>query len=91
MYKLEFSSQAVKDLKKIPFKIVKAINQKLVELAENPTSTNQVKKMALKGNYFRLRVGDYRALFILENETKTILVVSVKHRKDIYKNIGKYK
>lgn len=89
MYKLEFSSQAIKDLKKIPVKIVKSINQKLVKLSGNPTSTKQVKKMALKGNYFRLRVGDYRALFILENETKIILVISVKHRKDIYKNINK--
>ena len=86
MYKLGFSSQAVKDFKKIPKNLVDRINKKLVELSDNPTSAKQVKKMSLKGNYFRLRVGDYRALFIMEHKEKSILVVSVKHRKDIYKN-----
>ena len=84
MYKLLIDDKVVKDLKKIDHnwraKILIAIKTKLVE---NPYLGKK-----LVGNlspYYRLRVGDYRVLYeIIENKVM-IIVVKVKHRKNVYK------
>ncbi|MDZ4838686.1 MAG: type II toxin-antitoxin system RelE/ParE family toxin [Bacteroidota bacterium] len=34
----------------------------------------------------RLRVGDYRVIYRIESETNTVIVVAIKHRKDIYED-----
>jgi len=55
------------------------------QYAEDPKSlTNQVK--ALKGReQFRLRVGDYRVLFVIENDVVAVMVVTaVRHRSRAY-------
>jgi mRNA interferase RelE/StbE len=86
-YKIEFLQEAKKDLKKIDSVMQKVIKEKIITLAENPEKLkNNIK--ALKGefnNKFRLRIRDYRIVFRIENETVTILIIAIGHRKDIYK------
>ena len=55
----------------------------LEELEENPRHKN-VKKLADKEGY-RLRVGDYRVLFSIDDQTRDILVYQIKQRKDAYR------
>ncbi|SNQ62777.1 type II toxin-antitoxin system RelE family toxin [Candidatus Methanoperedens nitratireducens] len=37
------------------------------------------------GNTYRLRIGKYRVLYSVDNETKTVRITSVQHRGDAYK------
>ncbi|NPV00632.1 MAG: type II toxin-antitoxin system RelE/ParE family toxin [Brevinematales bacterium] len=53
-------------------------------LEENSRNTH-VKKLVNKNNEYRLRVGDYRVLFFIEEEDKAIKISRVLHRKDAYK------
>ncbi|MDQ7016293.1 MAG: type II toxin-antitoxin system RelE/ParE family toxin [Gammaproteobacteria bacterium] len=80
MYHIELMSRAVKDLKQIPKLDAKKVVGKLQQL-ENGLSVN-VKKLTNFSPEYRLRVGDYRVLFEIENQL--ILVYRVKHRKDAY-------
>ncbi len=56
---------------------------------ENPTSHRQAKPLLgeLKG-FYRLRVGDYRVIFAVLWEEKTIAVVNLAPRGDAYKDLA---
>ena len=40
---------------------------------------------AIDGNWYRLRAGDYRILYQIQDKILLVLVVQVGHRKEIYK------
>ena len=84
MYKLLIDDKVVKDLRKIDHtwraKILIAIKTKLIK---NPYLGKKL--VGDLSPYYRLRVGDYRVLYeIIENEVM-VIVVKVKHRKNVYK------
>lgn len=87
MFKLEFVTSAVKELKRLDFVAQKMIKGKLEILAKNPGFLkNDIK--ALKGKLagkYRLRVRNYRIIYQQKNEVLTILIVRIGHRKEVYK------
>ena len=82
MYNIEWKEHALQNIEKLENSIAKRILKKVEELSENPFSKD-IKR--LKGNDdFRLRVGDYRVIFSIEQST--IQILKVGHRKNIYNN-----
>lgn len=77
----EKSIDRLKDISLYP-KIEKIIEQ--LESAQSLNELTNIKKLTGFKNYFRLRLGDYRLGFEKINE-KTIRLIVVSHRKDIYK------
>ena len=84
MYKLLIDDKVFKDLKKIDHnwrtKILIAIKTKLVE---NPYLGKKL--VGDLSPYYRLRVGDYRVLYEIIESKVLIVVIKVKHRKNVYK------
>lgn len=83
MYQIEFTSRAVKNLKKIDLKYQSFIIDKLENLAKNPTKANNTKHL-IGTKYNRLRVADYRVIYELQNTDLIVLVIDINHRKNIY-------
>ncbi len=87
MYRLLFLTSAKKEFKKLDSAAQKLIKEKLILLSKDPGRVkNNIK--ALQGEYkgkFRLRVGDYRVILQKKDDALIITVISVGHRKDIYK------
>ena len=87
MYQLVFLTSAKKEFKKLDFVAQKLIKEKLMLLAQNPDSQkNNIK--ALQGIYkgkFRFRIADYRVILKKEDDRLIVTIISVGHRKDIYK------
>lgn len=84
--KVEFRKSFTKDLRGVSDKnILKRVKDAIeaVEKADVITEIPNRKKLKGDGNYFRVRIGDYRLGFALENET--IIFVRFLHRKEIYK------
>ena len=80
-YDIRWDDEAVKQLRKLHASIAQRIVKKIKEMQEDPFQVD-VKK--LKGEeLYRLRVGDYRVLFSLHQET--IEIVEIGHRRNIYK------
>lgn len=79
-----FKQSAVRDLKKLPLAIRKRIFSKLdfYFKSSEPLKFTEVLKDKTLGD-FRMRIGDYRVIFDVENNKAIILKVG--HRKDIYK------
>ncbi|MEM8642922.1 MAG: type II toxin-antitoxin system RelE/ParE family toxin [Cyanobacteria bacterium P01_G01_bin.54] len=82
-YRIKFIKSAKKELVKLPKDIQKRIAAKLNSLSQNPYSSD-TKKLKNGGDRFRVRVGDYRIIYKIENDQLVILIVKVGHRRDIY-------
>lgn len=74
---------AEKELDALPEKIHQKVIDKLLTLQDNPRPQN-VKKLRGKVGY-RIRVGDYRILYVIDESEKEAEIYSVAHRKDVYR------
>ena len=79
-YQIEFKPKAVKALKKLPSGDSQKILAKIEALAD--TLQGDVKKLTNFTPEYRLRVGNYRVLFEIENDF--IIIYSIKHRRNAY-------
>ena len=80
-YHVELKPTAIKDFKNIPKKEVSRIIAQLESL-EGAMKGN-VKRLTNFTPEYRMRAGNYRALFEVEGDR--IIVYRIKHRKDIYR------
>ncbi len=84
--KVEFRESFAKDLKGVKDKSLLRRAKEVIEAVEKADSLANIanlKRLRGGGNYFRMRVGDYRMGVALENET--IIFVRFLNQKDIYK------
>ncbi len=84
MYFVEFSKESLKQLKKLPKFTNNRIISTIKRIRIRPVS--HVKKI-VGSKYFRLRVGDYRVIMDIIDNKLVIMVIDIKHRKNIYKKI----
>lgn len=85
-YKVQFTQRALKDLKKTDKHTAALILgwvRKNLEGCENPRLHGKA-LTANRSGQWRYRVGDYRLLAEIEDNTITILILNVGHRRDIY-------
>jgi len=82
-YKVSIKHSTEKSLNSLIDKIHDKIIEKILTLSEN-SRPKQSKKLESK-EYYRIRSGDYRILYIIDDTIKTIEIIAVDHRKDIYK------
>lgn len=84
LYKVEITKKVRrKDLPSIPPKDVSRIANRIKKLSENPYPDDAIR---LKGRLeYRIRQGDYRILYIVEDDILTVFVIKVGHRKNVYK------
>jgi mRNA interferase RelE/StbE len=84
-YRLNYTTRAAKQLRKLPAAVRRRIGQALVKLADNPRE-HSLKLTDAEG--WRLRVGDYRVKFLIADETTTVFVYWVGLREDAYSKKG---
>jgi mRNA interferase RelE/StbE len=86
-FRIEFTKSAAKELRSIPKSAQKRIARKIDSLNENPPDPMQTK---MKGNnpFHRLRVGDYRIVYEIQDDTLLILIIKIGHRRDVYKRLS---
>ncbi|MFZ5796827.1 MAG: type II toxin-antitoxin system RelE family toxin [Desulfobulbaceae bacterium] len=84
MHKITFSKNADKALRRMPRNIAVTIGKKIKELADNPHSMRNVKKLTNHPGY-RLRVGDWRIVYTVNDNELLIHVINIKTRGEVYK------
>ncbi|MCU1642734.1 MAG: plasmid stabilization protein [Nocardia sp.] len=83
-YGFEFLPSAARALRAIPQTQALRILTELSKLGDDPYSTTaDVRKLVRREDY-RLRVGDYRLIYRIEDGRLVVLVVQVGHRREIY-------
>jgi mRNA interferase RelE/StbE len=85
-FRIQFIKSAAKSLKKLPTSGQKRIGEAIDGLSESLPNPDTTK---LKGNnpFHKLRVGNYRIIYEIQEEILVVLVVKIGHRRDVYKNI----
>jgi mRNA interferase RelE/StbE len=73
--RVEYEAQAAKALRKLPANLRNRIRSKIEQYAEDPKSLSNNVIQLTNSELFRLRVGDYRVIFAVEQNTVTIMVV----------------
>ena len=81
MFEIKWEEKTIHFLDKLDFSVSSRIVKKINQLKENPFSKD-VKRLK-ESDSFRLRVGDYRAIFDIQGNT--IRIIKIGHRKNIYK------
>ena len=81
-YKLIYTQRAIRDIKRLDFRIKERIGNTLLRYKEAPLKYAEKLTDSDLGSY-RFRIGDYRVIFDIEG--KEIVVLRVGHRKEIYK------
>ena len=81
-YAVAILRRAQKELARVPAPAFERICAAVRLLADNPRPTNCRKLVNREG--WRIRVGDYRIIYRVDDETRTVLVLHVGHRRDVY-------
>lgn len=82
-YTVFIERYAQKQILKLDRRAIPIIKSAIAGLADNPRPQGYKK---LKGeDAYRIRVGDYRIIYEINDDRIIVIVVSVGHRKDIYK------
>ena len=84
MYSILFKKIASKELDHLPNKIAKNILKHIYMLENNPRPAGCLKLHGSDENLWRIRVGDYRVLYTIEDVIKVVNIRRVRHRKDVY-------
>jgi mRNA interferase RelE/StbE len=83
VYRLEVSHTAHRQIRKLPAQTQERVNQAIARLAENPRPPGVKKLVAREG--YRVRVGDYRILYHVDDGAKLVVVYRVMPREDVYR------
>ena len=82
-YKINIKRSAEKELESLPDKIHDKVVSRLLLLKNNPRPQG-VKKLRGESGY-RIRVGDYRVLYDIDDKNNALEIYSVAHRRQVYR------
>jgi len=85
-YLVEFRPSVWKNVKNVPQKDLVKIKSKIEEISLNlpdPAAT----KMSGNNSFHKVRSGNYRIIYQIQEDRLVILIVKIGHRKDVYRNL----
>lgn len=82
-YDLQVRPSVWKDVDGVPKKDLKKIVARMESLRDDPRPSNSVKLSGLE--YYRVRQGDYRIVYEIDDTHLIVIVAKIGHRKDVYK------
>ncbi|MBS1559893.1 MAG: type II toxin-antitoxin system RelE/ParE family toxin [Bacteroidetes bacterium] len=82
MYQLLIEKQVQKQLEKIPVPDYQRVKTAITDLAKNPRPDGYKKLKGRPG--YRIRQGNYRVVYDINDHILTVFILAAGHRKDIY-------
>jgi mRNA interferase RelE/StbE len=84
MYSIIFTNRAKKELLSLPNRIILILESKIDGLANQPRPVG-CKKLQGSENEYRIRIGNYRIIYTVEDVVKIVTIIKVADRKDAYR------
>jgi mRNA interferase RelE/StbE len=81
-YNIQYDPRALKQLAKLDKPVAATVLEGIEAFAANPLITKIKKLKTPFDGAYRLRIGDYRVIFYMEDEL--LLISKVAHRKEVY-------
>jgi len=83
-YSVTFARAAKRQFDKLSRPARQRLGNVVAQLANDPRPAGTV-KLSGKDRLYRIRAGDYRAIYQIQDDRLLILVVKIGHRRDIYR------
>ncbi|MBI4323396.1 MAG: type II toxin-antitoxin system RelE/ParE family toxin [Candidatus Omnitrophica bacterium] len=83
-YQVEITPAAARDFKRLSPEAIRKVDAAIVELEQNPRPHGYTKLEGSEDEY-RVRVGDYRILYVIDDKAKLVTIAHVRHRRDAYR------
>ncbi len=84
-YRIEITASAKKEMNALPVEAHRRIAVAIRVLSVDPRLYSGSKKLRRPLDGYRIRVGDWRVLYIVDDETHTVVVYSVMNRREVYR------
>lgn len=84
-YRVEVQRSAERDLDRLSTTLFGRISARLIALAEEPRPPGAEKLAGLEA--FRIRVGDYRVVYEVDDAARVVVVTRIRHRGDVYRKL----
>lgn len=84
MYRVEFTSAAARQLRKLPREPRLRIQARVRELGSEPRPPGAVKLVG-EATAWRVRIGDDRVIYDVLDDVLVVTVLAVRHRREIYR------
>ena len=88
-YRIDLTKSAIKELERLSAKTHDKIIQHFVELEQNPRTPGAEKLTGIDA--YKLRVGNYRIIFEINDTEKVVRIVMVDDRKQVYQRLRRKK
>jgi mRNA interferase RelE/StbE len=85
-YRIEITRDALRALAKLDKPVRRRVQVAIDGLGENPRPSGVIAMQGLRGAY-RLRVGNYRMIYTVDDNRLVVLVVDLGHRREIYRDL----
>lgn len=82
-YNVSILPCAKKELSRLPNEVYTAVKEALLNLSQNPRPFGCKKLTGREG--WRIAVGKYRVVYEINDKEKTVTILDIGHRKDIYR------
>jgi len=83
-YKILIKESAIKELESVPKKSLKQIIKRIQSLAGDPRPEGSHKLSAQER--YRIRQGDYRIIYSIQDDQPTVHVYKIGHRQEVYRS-----
>ncbi len=82
-YAIDIKPSARKELENLSDRLIARLISKIEDLAANPRPS-RCRKLRGHKDLWRVRVGDYRVVYIVDDDRRTVSVTRIAHRRDVY-------
>jgi mRNA interferase RelE/StbE len=82
-YAMSFARSARKELEALEANLISRIFSRIEALTEQPRPSG-CRKLVGQGNLWRIRVGDYRVIYEIDDTKRLVDVIGVRHRSKAY-------
>ena len=82
LYEVRIAASADKELAGLPRMLRERIIEKFDEISKDPRGTDSKK---LDDAIYRVRVGDYRIVYHVNDAKRMVLVTRIRHRREVYR------
>jgi mRNA interferase RelE/StbE len=82
-YAISFARSARKELEALPNAFIERIFRKIETLSDVPRPSG-CRKLQGSDDVWRIRIGDYRVIYAVDDQSRTVDVVAVRHRSQAY-------
>lgn len=84
MYEVVVPQSVVKQIARLSHQVRERVVTKLTELEESPRPPD-CRKLETEESLYRLRVGDYRIIYTVDDTNKKVIISLVAHRREVYR------